>query len=145
MTSNPLEMHEILRDIRAEPVYRVLKDKSQGIVHFELDIPDLLPQIEAETMMFIQSEKIQSMIFVGPFRKNFSVEVDERLTTNGPGDGIQFRLLRFKQNQICVQAQQTGEPYWQPGATVKVKFLREPYLHKTTGIPISFEVEISKP
>ena len=145
MSSNPAEMHKIFGNIQTEPVYQVVKGKSLGTVHFELEIPDLDLQKEADTLIFIESAKAGSMIFAGPLRPKFSVEFDERLTANGPGDNIEFRLFRFKQNQICVQAQQKGEAYWQSGATVNVKFLREPYLHETVGIPISFEVKIAKP
>jgi len=145
MSSAPVEMQEILRNIQTEPVYQVMKGKSLGTVHFELQIPGLDIHEEAETLIFIGSTRAGGMIFAGPLRQKFSVEFDDRLAANGPGDNIEFRLFRFKQNQICVQAQQVGEPYWQPGAEVKVKFLREPYLHESVGIPINFEVKISKP
>ena len=145
MSSTPAEMQVSLSSFQAEPVYQVVKEKSQGVLHFELDIPDLDAQKETETLMFISSGKAQGMIYVGPFKARFSVEFDERLTENGPGDSIEFRFFRIKHNQICVQAQQVGELYWQPGATAKVKFLRERYIHKTAGVPIDFEVDIQKP
>jgi hypothetical protein len=44
-----------------------------------------------------------------------------------------------------VQAQQVEYPFWQPSATVKVRFLRERYIDKANGVPIGFEVDITKP
>ena len=145
MSSTPAEMQEVFDQLHVEPVYQVSKDKSQGIVHFELDIPNLNLESEADTSMFISSPKTGGMVYAGPFKQRFAIEIDERLTRDGPGDSLEFRLFRFKHNHICVQAQQVGEPYWQPGATVKVTFLRERYTDKATGVPIVFEVEIKKP
>lgn len=143
--SNPAEIQEILKDIRTEQVYRADKAKTVGVVHFELDIPDLDTQAEAETQMFVYSNGVGAMVYSGPFQSRFSVEIDERLLKSGPGDNLEFRLFRLKQNQICVHAQQVGNPYWQPGASVKVHFLRERYMDKQAGVPIGFEVDISKP
>lgn len=144
-TRTPERIQEILRDIRTEPVYEVRKDQALGLVQFELDIPDFDVSADTETLMFIGSNKVAAMVFAGPFSPRFSIQIDQRLTENGPGDSIEFRLFRIKQNQICVQAQQVGEAYWQPGAHIKVRFLRERYLDKTIGIPIGFEVDITKP
>ena len=138
------EVREILKNIRDEPVYAVAKGQAQGVVHFELDIPGLDMEKEADTLIFIGSAKADGMIFAGPLKPRFSVEFDERLTQNGSADNIEFRLFRLGKNQICVQAQQVGEPYWQPGATAKIKFLRGSYTHEKSGVPISFEVMIER-
>lgn len=144
MASNPTEMNDLLRDIRREPVYLVNKAKVVGVVHFELEIPGLYVANENETLMFLSSNKVGAMIFSGPFQPKFSIEVDERLTEDGPGDSLEFRMYRVKHNQICVQTKQVGDPIWQPGSTVKVRFLRERYMDKTTGTPIGFEMDITK-
>lgn len=141
----PTQMHDLQQSLRAEPVYQVNKDQAVGEVHFELDIPELDLEAEAETLMFVQSAKVGEMVFAGPLKPRFSVQIDERLIKDGPGDSLEFRLLRFKQSSSCIQTQQVGDPVWQPGATVKVRFLRDRLLDKTTGVPIGFEVDVRKP
>lgn len=140
----PERVQEVLRNIRTEPVYQVDKAKVVGVVHFELDIPGLNVTDETETLMFLYSSKVGAMIFVGAFQPKFSVEIDERMIESGSEDGLEFRLFRIRHNQICVQGQQVEYPIWQPGATVKVQFLRERYMDKATGVPIGFEVQITK-
>ena len=83
--------------------------------------------------------------YAGPLAARFSIVMDSRLTKDGGGDSLTYIFYRPAKHQICVQAQQVGEPYWQPSATVKVTFLRERYTDKTTGVPIGFEVKIKKP
>ena len=144
-TRTPERIQEVLRNIRTEPVYQVNKSKAVGVVHFELDIPGVDPAAESEMLLFVKSGSVGAMVFAGPFQPSFSIEFDERVHAYGSQDNIEFRLFRPKQNQICVQAQQVEYPFWQPGATVKVRFLRERYIDKANGVPIGFEVDITKP
>ena len=136
---------QMLQQEKARPVFEAIQKEQTGVVQFELEIPDFDHERDKQTLLFIDSPKIGAFVYAGPLTTRFSILMDSRLKKDGGGDSLTYIFYRPAKHQICVQAQQVGEPYWQPGATAKVKFLRERYIDKTTGVPISFEVEIKKP
>ncbi len=143
VTSEQLEA--LQKQLTLSTAYKASAENRIGIVQFDLNIPGLDTNEETETLLFVYSNKIAANVFAGKFQENFSVEIDERLIEDGPGDNLEFRLLRVKQQSSCVNVQQVGHPFWQPGATVTVRFLRERYLDQSTGVPVSFEVNIERP
>jgi hypothetical protein len=113
-------------------------EKGRSDVHFHFNLD---PAAIGESAFAIISNRSHSAVYVGPYQTDITVQVDEQLISDKGYDGLEFRLLRIKAEQLCIWINDRGEPYWRPGAHSTITFLEEASVDKD-GLPKRFDVEI---
>jgi hypothetical protein len=116
----------------------VPSDKGRADVHFHFNLD---PAAIGESLFAIISNRSHSAVYVGPYKTDITVQIDERLLSDKGYDGVEFWLLRVKDELLCTWINDRGEPYWRPGANATIKFLEEA-TEDEYGLPKRFDVEI---
>jgi len=116
----------------------VAGDKGRAAVHFHFNLD---PAAIGESLFAILSNRSHAAVYLGPYKTDVTVEIDERLISDKGYDGVEFRLLQTKNEQFCIWINERGEPYWRPGARATIKFLDEATLDKD-GLTKRFDVNL---
>lgn len=94
-------------------------DTDAGEVEFEFNVG----RESDDSIFVIMSNKVQTAVYHGPFRKKLRIPFDDVLAADGGDDLLEFRLLLPSEKLSCHWLSDNGENYWRPGARILVDVL----------------------
>jgi hypothetical protein len=137
------DFERALADAKARRIYKAAAKLPTAEVRFEMRIPGIQAASEALSFMVVHSARLEVPVYAGPYTDQFSVVVDNKLTSDNGTDSLRFEFYRTALNQICFWEQERVESYWQAGSTVKIQFLESRRIDERTGNSIAFVVQIA--
>ena len=103
------------------PVYQAQTDNGdKAIFHF-----NIYGEGMENSLFIVFSNRLDTAIYKGPYRKELELLMDERLMAYEGYDSIAFRLLFFDTGKFCSWVNERGHPYWQPGVQIRIEFFNK--------------------
>lgn len=117
----PEQMDEERAKLENRPRYKLGERGDETVrFHFNLDLVN-----DGETLFVIHSNRMNATIYIGPYKRSLSLEIDTRLAEDDGYDNLVFYLLQIEQKQLCIWSNERGYPYWCPSAEISIEFLQK--------------------
>lgn len=137
------ELKDTLDKFSDKYKYKIDKD-SEATVKFQFNLD---PSETDESIFAVLSRTAKkfgedNLLYVGPYKTNLTVPIDDRLmTASGYHDNVEFRLLQVDKSRYCRWANSLEYPYWKPNSNISIDFLYERRIDEE-GLVFMFDVEI---
>ena len=117
----PKQFDEERAKLENRPRYK-LRERGYATVrfHFSLELTN-----DDETLFVIYSKRMYATIYIGPYKRNLSLDIDTHLAEDDGYDNLEFYLLQIEQKQLYSWVNERGYPYWCPNAEISIEFMQK--------------------